>query len=77
MRGSLSLLLQDVEALGGAGKFTKVHHGYARNYLIPQRKAIISQGGGGLASSTSSGEQVRGGSCCPEGLPAPTAMPAL
>ena len=34
------LLSQDVENLGKMGEIVSVKDGYARNYLIPQRKAI-------------------------------------
>ena len=34
------LLSQDVENLGQMGDIVNVKDGYARNYLIPQRKAI-------------------------------------
>lgn len=46
MANAVSLiLLDDVEQLGLAGDEVKVAPGYARNYLIPQKKAIkASQG---------------------------------
>lgn len=36
------ILLEDVPSLGKAGDVVRVSHGYGRNYLIPQRKAIVS-----------------------------------
>jgi large subunit ribosomal protein L9 len=33
---------QDVVGLGEAGDTVKVRHGYARNFLIPERKAVIA-----------------------------------
>lgn len=36
------ILLEDVPSLGKAGEVVKVSDGYGRNYLIPQRKAIVS-----------------------------------
>lgn len=33
------ILLADVEGLGTEGSVVKVHDGYARNFLIPQKKA--------------------------------------
>ncbi len=35
------ILLEDVPSLGKAGDLVKVSDGYGRNYLIPQKKAII------------------------------------
>jgi len=35
------LLIEDVENLGWYGDIVKVKEGYARNYLLPQRLAII------------------------------------
>jgi large subunit ribosomal protein L9 len=34
------ILLEDVSALGHRGQAVRVAEGYARNYLIPQRKAV-------------------------------------
>lgn len=34
------ILLEDVEALGMAGDIVTVKDGYARNYLVPKKKAI-------------------------------------
>jgi large subunit ribosomal protein L9 len=34
------ILLQRVEHLGQMGEIVKVKPGYARNYLLPQQKAI-------------------------------------
>ncbi|ANH78746.1 50S ribosomal protein L9 [Candidatus Chlamydia sanziniae] len=36
------LLLQDVEGLGRSGDLVTARSGYIRNYLIPQKKAIIA-----------------------------------
>lgn len=33
------ILIQDVDNLGAANEVVKVRNGYARNYLIPQKKA--------------------------------------
>jgi large subunit ribosomal protein L9 len=34
------ILIQDVDNLGAANEVVKVRNGYARNFLIPQKKAI-------------------------------------
>jgi len=34
------LLLKDVENVGGEGEIVRVADGYARNYLIPKKKAV-------------------------------------
>ncbi len=34
------ILIQDVDNLGAAHEVVKVRNGYARNYLIPQKKAL-------------------------------------
>jgi len=36
------ILLEDVPALGKAGDTVKVSEGYGRNYLVPQKKAILA-----------------------------------
>jgi large subunit ribosomal protein L9 len=36
------ILLEDVPSLGKAGDQVKVSDGYGRNYLIPQKKAILA-----------------------------------
>jgi large subunit ribosomal protein L9 len=36
------ILSEDVHALGDAGEVVSVKPGYARNYLIPQGKALIA-----------------------------------
>ena len=36
------ILLEDVPSLGKAGDRVKVADGYGRNFLIPQKKAIVS-----------------------------------
>lgn len=34
------ILIQDVDNLGGANELVSVRNGYARNFLIPQKKAV-------------------------------------
>jgi large subunit ribosomal protein L9 len=34
------ILIQDVDNLGGANELVNVKNGYARNFLIPQKKAV-------------------------------------
>lgn len=34
------ILIQDVDNLGGANELITVRNGYARNFLIPQKKAV-------------------------------------
>ena len=36
------ILLEDVPSLGKAGDLVKVSDGYGRNFLIPQKKAILA-----------------------------------
>lgn len=36
------ILLQDVERVGSKDSIVKVKDGYAQNYLIPQKKAIVA-----------------------------------
>ena len=36
------ILLENVPSLGKAGDLVKVSDGYGRNYLIPQKKAILA-----------------------------------
>ncbi|OGP62816.1 MAG: 50S ribosomal protein L9 [Deltaproteobacteria bacterium RBG_13_53_10] len=36
------ILLEDVHSLGKAGDLVKVSDGYGRNYLIPQKKAVLA-----------------------------------
>jgi large subunit ribosomal protein L9 len=36
------ILLEDVSSLGKAGDLVKVSDGYGRNYLIPQKKAVLA-----------------------------------
>ena len=36
------ILREDVDGLGNAGVIVKVKPGYARNYLIPQRLAVMA-----------------------------------
>ncbi len=38
------ILLQDVEFLGYSDDLVNVKNGYGRNYLIPQRKAVLATG---------------------------------
>jgi len=40
------ILLEDVEGLGKRGETVKVAHGYARNYLLPLGKGVVSTGAG-------------------------------
>lgn len=43
MRGQVKLILrEDVPKLGQAGDLVSVKPGFARNFLIPQRKALIA-----------------------------------
>jgi len=39
------LLLQDVEDLGKQGEVVSVKAGYARNFIIPQKKGVIADSG--------------------------------
>lgn len=36
------ILLEDIHSLGKAGDLVKVSDGYGRNFLIPQKKAILA-----------------------------------
>lgn len=36
------ILLEDISSLGKAGDLVKVSEGYGRNYLIPQKKAVLA-----------------------------------
>ncbi|HSB05958.1 MAG TPA: 50S ribosomal protein L9 [Thermodesulfobacteriota bacterium] len=36
------ILLEDISSLGKTGDLVKVSDGYGRNYLIPQKKAILA-----------------------------------
>ncbi len=38
------ILIEDVPSLGKIGDLVKVSDGYARNYLIPQKKAMVATG---------------------------------
>ncbi len=38
------ILIEDVPSLGKIGDLVKVSDGYARNYLIPQNKAMVATG---------------------------------
>lgn len=40
--GNQLLLIQDVDDLGRSGDIVSVKPGYARNFLIPQKKAVIA-----------------------------------
>lgn len=46
------LLLQDVDKLGQSGQVVRVSDGYARNFLIPRRLAVIATGGVVAAAKT-------------------------
>ena len=35
---------QDVDGIGAAGAIAKVNHGYARNYLVPNKLAAVRRG---------------------------------
>ena len=37
-------IFQDVDGMGAAGTIAKVNHGYARNYLIPNKLAAVRRG---------------------------------
>lgn len=39
------ILKEDIENLGTAGEIVDVKPGYGRNYLIPQKKAMMATGG--------------------------------
>ena len=36
------ILLRDIDTLGSAGEIVSVSDGYARNYLIPKRQALLA-----------------------------------
>lgn len=36
------LLIEDIDELGRSGDLVKVKPGYARNYLLPQKKAVVA-----------------------------------
>ncbi|MCP5468235.1 MAG: 50S ribosomal protein L9 [Deltaproteobacteria bacterium] len=36
------ILVEDIQSLGNAGEIVKVKGGFARNYLLPQKKAFIA-----------------------------------
>ncbi|MBY0528626.1 MAG: 50S ribosomal protein L9 [Rhabdochlamydiaceae bacterium] len=40
--GNQLLLLEDVEDLGRSGDLVSVKPGYARNFLLPQKKAVVA-----------------------------------
>ncbi|MBM3198130.1 MAG: 50S ribosomal protein L9 [Chlamydiae bacterium] len=40
--GNQLLLLEDVECLGRSGDLVSVKPGYARNFLVPQKKAVVA-----------------------------------
>ncbi|MBI3236634.1 MAG: 50S ribosomal protein L9, partial [Chlamydiales bacterium] len=40
--GNQLLLVEDVDDLGRSGDIVSVKPGYARNFLIPQKKAVIA-----------------------------------
>ncbi len=37
------LLIEDVDSLGRSGDIVTVKPGYARNFLLPQKKAVVAQ----------------------------------
>lgn len=39
------ILREDVPSLGKAGEVVKVRDGYGRNYLLPQKKAVLADAG--------------------------------
>jgi large subunit ribosomal protein L9 len=39
------ILTEDISTLGNAGEVVRVRPGYARNYLLPQRKAMLATKG--------------------------------
>ncbi|PIR19935.1 MAG: 50S ribosomal protein L9 [Deltaproteobacteria bacterium CG11_big_fil_rev_8_21_14_0_20_47_16] len=39
------ILQEDVEALGKAGEIVKVRAGFARNFLLPKKKAVLANAG--------------------------------
>src|SRR3990167_11247342 len=39
------ILIEDVDHLGKAGEVVKVKTGFGRNYLLPQKKAILADRG--------------------------------
>ena len=45
MRHVKVILSEEVPSLGDAGDVVDVKPGFARNYLIPQRKAILATAG--------------------------------
>jgi large subunit ribosomal protein L9 len=40
--GNQLLLIEDVDDLGRSGELVRVKPGYARNFLIPQQKAVVA-----------------------------------
>ena len=36
------ILLKDIETLGSAGEVVQVKSGHARNFLIPQKQALVA-----------------------------------
>ncbi|KAL4519462.1 hypothetical protein Ndes2526A_g01931 [Nannochloris sp. 'desiccata'] len=70
-------LLQDVDGMGAAGTIAKVNHGYARNYLVPNKLAAVRRGkqAGSVAeiqeqsntSSSSAAMAVAGSATAPSG----------
>lgn len=45
MRNVRVILSEDIPSLGNAGEVVSVRPGYARNYLVPQGKAIVATEG--------------------------------
>lgn len=40
------ILLEDISSLGGMGDLVRVSDGYARNYLLPRKKAVVATAAG-------------------------------
>jgi hypothetical protein len=54
--------VQDVDNLGQSGATLRVRHGFARNYLIPQKKAVIATHA--TTSRFARSQEVRNGGTC-------------
>ena len=71
------ILLQRVEKLGQMGDVVKVKPGYARNFLLPQKKALRANKANratlkpsGRSSKRRTSSAARKPSACPSGWPA-------